>query len=119
VEERKEEAVTLDQEWIHRLKIFETVPIARMVSKSALGSILSSSSFEKNVSLWTAPIFEVASSKEESIDLAMERLDRIRDSLGHSDTMELKNSSLSPRSKDSRVIGWTSFKESAQLARGL
>ncbi|GJJ73048.1 fucose-1-phosphate guanylyltransferase [Entomortierella parvispora] len=105
--------------WLHRLRIYENVPVARMVPGGALESRLSSSNPDKKVSLWTAPIFEVASTKTESINLAMERLDRIRDSLSRSDTMGWKDSNLLQSSTDSRIIGWTSFKEAARSARDL
>ncbi|KAG0052867.1 hypothetical protein BGZ83_002014 [Gryganskiella cystojenkinii] len=107
----------VNQNWIHRLKIYQSIPIVKMLSKSAQSYLESdlNVSIGPSVSLWTAPIFEIAPSKDKSIDLALERLDRIRHCLYNRD---IEPQAIDPAS-DSRVIGWISLKEAARLAREL
>ncbi|KAF8940999.1 hypothetical protein BGZ58_003421 [Dissophora ornata] len=108
-EMKKEATVSADagpDEVLRELEIFGCVPVSEIVGlpvgtypPGCTGSL----------SLWTAPVFEITQTKEESVKLALDRLHRIRSYLA-SGTRGGDDSSPS-------VTGWTSLKVAARRAR--
>ncbi|KAF8945265.1 hypothetical protein BGZ47_002980 [Haplosporangium gracile] len=108
---------------LERLKVFETVPILEMLKNNdqqhqhehrpptsqiqACGN---------NLSLWTAPVFEVASTAHESTCFALDRLARIRQFQRGGQGRERQ--SVTPRST-TNILGWVSLKDAARIAREL
>ncbi|KAF9140521.1 hypothetical protein BGX30_006410 [Mortierella sp. GBA39] len=110
---------------LKRLMIFESVPVSEMLTNNnndlkhehehrpptsqiqACGNTLS---------LWTAPVFEIASTAQESTQFALDRLARIRRFQTGGQGGE--RSSASTRST-TPMLGWVSLKDAARIAREL
>ncbi|KAG0238984.1 hypothetical protein BGW41_008000 [Actinomortierella wolfii] len=105
--------------WWETLCIFGTIPVARVLPALFFAETASSLSArstnnhcnsEDNYSLWDAPIFEVAATKQASTSLALQRLERL--------AVFSQQSKLSPQlHEDTHIIEWISFKEAARKAR--
>ncbi|KAK3812272.1 MAG: L-fucokinase-domain-containing protein [Benniella sp.] len=103
------------------LNIFELVPVSEVLSPSGPDisplSLLTTSS-KGMLSLWTAPVFEIARSRTASIQLALNRLHRIQHYLyqaesGAKNTVKNRTDPVQPE-----VVDWTSLKDAARRARG-
>ncbi|KAF9163500.1 hypothetical protein DFQ26_002457 [Actinomortierella ambigua] len=115
------------QPWWETLCIFESIPVAKMLSPLFFaGSTESSNPVDGNRSLWDAPIFEKAATKHESTLLALQRLARLTATTTTTATTPTSSSSSSssPSSplarllqKDVHVSGWISLKDAAEKAR--
>jgi fucose-1-phosphate guanylyltransferase len=103
------------------LNIFELVPVSEVLSPpgpdiSPLPLLTTSS--KGMLSLWTAPVFEIARSRTASIQLALNRLHRIQHYLhqaesGAKNTVKNQKDPVQPE-----VVDWTSLKDAARRARG-
>ncbi|KAG0219897.1 hypothetical protein BGX33_012108 [Mortierella sp. NVP41] len=69
-----------------------------------------------SLSLWTAPIFEIAQTRHDSTRLALERLARIREIQTGESQHYLTKDINTPRSS---ILGWVSLKDAARIAREL
>ncbi|KAG0270105.1 hypothetical protein DFQ27_000406 [Actinomortierella ambigua] len=114
------------QPWWETLCIFESIPVAKMLSPLFFaGNTESSDPVDENRSLWDAPIFEKAATKHESTLLALQRLARLTATTTTATTpTPSSSSSSSPSSplarllqKDVHVSGWISLKDAAEKAR--
>ncbi|KAF9153671.1 hypothetical protein BG015_002929 [Linnemannia schmuckeri] len=108
---------------LERLKVFGTVPILAMLKNSdqqhqhkhrpptsqiqACGN---------NLSLWTAPVFEIASTAHESTCFALDRLARVRQFQSGGQGREKQ--SVVPQ-LTTNILGWVSLKDAARIAREL
>ncbi|KAG0265356.1 hypothetical protein BG011_004901 [Mortierella polycephala] len=100
---------------LKRLAIFEHVPVSAMLTREAdppLGCV-------GDLSLWTAPVFEIAATKVDSVRMALDRLYRIRKfqqdkEIGVGQPLPTRTETSAPR-----VMGWVSMKDAARIAREL
>ncbi|KAG0203467.1 hypothetical protein BGX28_004253 [Mortierella sp. GBA30] len=100
------------------LFIFERVPISRMLHPNTTPSIESTlveTQRSEGLSLWNAPVFEMARTRHDSISLALDRLDRIRSCISETHIEEMTTSN--DRSDPSSIVGWVSLKDAARMAR--
>ncbi|KAG0001308.1 hypothetical protein BGZ79_004820 [Entomortierella chlamydospora] len=101
---------------LQELKIFERVPISATLP---FGNLPPLELTVSGLSLWTAPVFEIARTKQESIRLALDRLDRIRRYLAEEEKegeRAVENVEVGGRTKPT-IVGWTSLKVAARRAR--
>lgn len=103
---------------IHHLLIFERVPLSDMLSLHSAhppkADMLEAQS--AGLSLWNAPVFEIARTAQESVRLALDRLDRIRNFLDGT----LAEGAPKPdvqREPKPDIVGWISLKNAARKAR--
>lgn len=111
---------------LERLKIFESVPVSEMINyhnktdlKHEHEHTLPTSQIQacgNTLSLWTAPVFEIAATIQESTRLALDRLARIRQFQTGGQGGE-RQSAL-PRST-TPMLGWVSLKDAARITREL
>lgn len=95
------------------LYIFERVPVSKMVSSWQGTTSLPLAPIEGPLSLWRAPVFEIARSRDESVRLALNRLGRIQRYLQQpAETKDTGEDLVQPF-----IVGWTSLKAAATLAR--
>ncbi|KAF9583321.1 hypothetical protein BGW38_009755 [Lunasporangiospora selenospora] len=72
---------------------------------------------EKIASLWTGPFFEVAKSKRESIQLALDRLVRVQECLTfQKGTVNSISPTQSRHCSATKIVGWISLKDAARIA---
>ncbi|KAF9346087.1 hypothetical protein BGX26_002437 [Mortierella sp. AD094] len=101
---------------LRELKIFERIPISTILpfdNPPPLELMVS------DLSLWTAPVFEIARTKQESIRLALDRLDRIRRYLAEEEKESeriVEDVEVGGGAKPT-IVGWTSLKVAARRAR--
>ncbi|KAF9433730.1 hypothetical protein BGZ76_009049 [Entomortierella beljakovae] len=99
-----------DENVLNELMIFERVPVSVASSfecPKATGSM----------SLWTALVFEVASTKQDSIRLALYRLQRIRHYLEDDKGQDSCFGAIDGDSTSPTILSWTSLKVAAKKAR--
>lgn len=111
---------------LERLKIFESVPVSEMLTNNSNNDLehehehspLTSQiqACGNALSLWTAPVFEIASTAQESTRFALNRLARIRQFQIRG--LRGERQSASPRST-TPMMGWVSLKDAARIAREL
>ncbi|KAG9067380.1 hypothetical protein KI688_012163 [Linnemannia hyalina] len=113
---------------LKRLMIFESVPVSEMLTNN--NNYIDDRKHEhehrpptsqiqacgNTLSLWTAPVFEIASTAQESTRFALDRLARIRRFQTGGQGGE--RPSASPRST-TPMLGWVSLKDAARIAREL
>ncbi|KAF9112999.1 hypothetical protein BGX27_002395 [Mortierella sp. AM989] len=102
------------EETLQEIKIFERVPISVALSLNALPP---PELMVGGLSLWTAPVFEIAETKQESVRFGLSRLDRIRRYLADEEQGRATASEGDGNTSESSVIGWTSLKVAARRAR--
>ena len=103
---------------IHHLLIFERVPVSKMLplNNACPPTAAMVEAQSAGLSLWNAPLFEVARTAEESVRLALDRLDRIRyclDGTSAEETTKLDTG----RKPGPDIVGWISLKNAARKAR--
>ncbi|KAF9403049.1 hypothetical protein BGX21_007354 [Mortierella sp. AD011] len=101
---------------LQELKIFERVPITAILP---FGNLPPPELTVSGLSLWTAPVFEIARTKQESICLALDRLDRIRRCLAEGEKKSERavvNVEVGGHAKP-MIVGWTSLNVAARRAR--
>ncbi|KAF9574454.1 hypothetical protein EC968_006438 [Mortierella alpina] len=103
----------------HQLLIFERVPVTRMLPLNNNAHPPTAAMLEAQsagLSLWNAPVFEIARTAQESVRLALDRLDRIRMCL---DGMPAEGASKPDIGSDPGpgIVGWISLKNAARKAR--
>ena len=110
---------------LENLKIFESVPVSEMLTNNNNNNDLKYEHEHRpptsliqacgnTLSLWTAPVFEIASTAQESTRFALDRLARIRQFQTGGQGAERQ--SASPRST-TPMLGWVSLKDAARIAR--
>jgi hypothetical protein len=106
---------------LQRLNIFETVPVTEMFinndqhqhqHRPPTSHIQARGN---NLSLWTAPVFEVASTAHDSTRFALLRLAQIRQFQGWRENAV----STTLSRPTATMLGWVSLKDAARLAREL
>ncbi|KAG0293100.1 hypothetical protein BGZ96_003323 [Linnemannia gamsii] len=109
---------------LQRLKIFETVPVNEMLTNNDQQQhqhrppTSQIQACGNNLSLWTAPVFEIALTAEDSTRFALVRLARIRQfQTGRENTTTTTTTTLSRPT--ATMMGWVSLKDAARLAREL
>nr|ANG60354.1 GDP-L-fucose pyrophosphorylase [Mortierella alpina] len=114
-------ALSKDEEAIaglDRLYIFERVPVSRMLpphqAHPLTGATVEAPS--AGLSLWNAPVFEIARTAQESVRLALDRLDRIRNCLDGAPAEAVCNPDLG-RKPGADIVGWISLMNAARKAR--
>ncbi|KAF9923114.1 hypothetical protein BGZ67_010098 [Mortierella alpina] len=103
----------------HHLLIFERVPVSKMLPLNN-GHPPTAAMLEAQnagLSLWNAPVFEVARTVQESVRLALDRLDRIRKCLDGTPAEGADKLDIG-RESGPEIVGWTSLKNAARKARG-
>ncbi|KAF9550383.1 hypothetical protein EC957_000685 [Mortierella hygrophila] len=111
---------------LKRLMIFESVPVSEMLTNNNNNHnndlkhehehrppTSQIQACGDSLSLWTAPVFEIASTAQESTRFALDRLARIRRFQTGGE-----RPSASPRST-APMLGWVSLKDAARIAREL
>ncbi|KAF8985964.1 hypothetical protein BGZ46_000050 [Entomortierella lignicola] len=101
---------------LQELKIFERVPLC-VVLPSELSP---PQDLTDSLSLWIAPVFEIARTKQESVLLALNRLNRIRCYLadGEGEANSASNQAiLEEETASLTIVGWISLKVAARRAR--
>ncbi|KAF9340314.1 hypothetical protein BGZ91_002605 [Linnemannia elongata] len=110
---------------LERLKIFDSVPVSEMLANNNnylkheyehRPPTSQTQACENTLSLWTAPVFEIASTAQGSTRFALDRLARIHQF--QSGGMRGEMRSAMSRSA-TPMLGWVSLKDAARIAREL
>ncbi|KAG0219816.1 hypothetical protein BGX31_011156 [Mortierella sp. GBA43] len=103
---------------LENLHIFEQVPVSHTLPPSGSGTPpLPPMPTEVTLSLWTAPVFEIARSRDESVQLALNRLHRIQHHLQQAAPGTLGAGINQDDPIQPTILGWTSLKAAASRAR--
>ncbi|KAF9901091.1 hypothetical protein BX616_002385 [Lobosporangium transversale] len=97
------------------LKIFQKVPLSAVIEQPRISSmdLSMAATYNSGFSLWNAPLFEIARTKQDSILCAIRRLNIIRNYLdAEKEGIIADADGFMPE-----IVGWTSLKTAAKRAR--
>lgn len=124
-EEETNNGESTSPDLLQRLKIFETVPVKEIFTNNDQQQhqhrppTSQIQACGNNLSLWTAPMFEIALTAEDSTRFALVRLARIHQFQTGRENATTTITTTTLSRPTATMLGWVSLKDAARLAREL